>query len=294
VVNKIGVVTITYNSAEVIHGFMQSLSAQTHPSFITYIIDNASTDDTLARIASYHAPNLRIIANKKNVGVAAGNNQGIVAALADECDCILLINNDVEFPPGLFSGLESALNRHNCEMLVPKIYFHNPPETIWCAGGALSAARAGATIHFGEGEPDHGQHDTARPITYAPTCCMLIRKSVFDKIGLMDEKYFVYADDSDFCLRALRAKISFFYDPSVSLTHKVSSLTGGEQSPFGIRFGARNKTYFIRKNFPFPLSWWFLAAYQAYLAKRMLTRQDSFTTYRAKQRAIREGLAIPT
>ncbi len=290
--NRIGVVTITYNSASVIDGFMQSLLAQTHPDFVTYVVDNASTDNTLALLAKYAAPNVHIIANQKNVGVAAGNNQGIVASLAAGCQHVLLINNDVEFPPNLFAGMAAALRRHQCAMLVPKIYFHHQPNRLWCAGGSFSASRACATIHAGEGELDTGQFDAARPISYAPTCCMLIARTVFHQIGLMDEKYFVYADDTDFCLRAQRAGIPFYYEPSVSLTHKVSSLTGGEQSPFGIRFGARNKTYLIRKHFPFPTSWYFLLAYQIYLAKRMLTRKDSWAVYTAKLKAVREGMAI--
>src|SRR5690242_9561959 len=78
---KIGVVTVTYNSARVIDGFLTSLLGQSKCDFVLYAVDNASSDETLARIGTYNDPRVRVIANEKNLGIAEANNQGIEAAL---------------------------------------------------------------------------------------------------------------------------------------------------------------------------------------------------------------------
>ncbi len=288
---RIGVVTVTYNSASVLEGFLCSLKAQTYRDFITYAIDNASTDVTLEMLRAFQTPWLRVIANISNLGVAAGNNQGISAALDDGCEYVLLINNDTEFPADLLEGLEASLRRHGTGMVVPKIYFHNEPNRIWCAGGRFSFSSA-IVRHTGEGETDSRQYERARSITYAPTCCMLIHKSVFERVGLMDEKYFVYFDDTDFCLRVVRSGIVFYYEPSVHLTHKVSSLTGGANSPFSVRFGTRNKTYFIGKHFGARLLWLALLAHEAGWLFRALTGRESWETYRIRQTSVRDGLRM--
>ncbi len=102
---KIGLVTITYNSAHVMEPFMQCVLNQTHTNFILYIIDNISSDNTLELLKNYSDERIVLIANKENVGVAKGNNQGIVQAMQDGCDELLIINNDVEFSNTLLQNL---------------------------------------------------------------------------------------------------------------------------------------------------------------------------------------------
>lgn len=102
---KIGLITITYNSAHVIEPFMQCVLNQTHTNFILYIIDNISSDNTLELVKKYSDNRIVIIANAKNEGVAKGNNQGIVQAMKDGCDELLIINNDVEFEYTLLEKL---------------------------------------------------------------------------------------------------------------------------------------------------------------------------------------------
>lgn len=109
--------------------------------------------------------------------------------------------------------------------------------------------------HVGTGEKDSGQY-LDKEITYAPTCCALIHRSVFSDIGLMDEKYFVYFDDTDFWYRMLKhGKHKMWYINDVSFFHKVGSLTKSksgtrEKFKFGnfvIRYSIRNRIYYLRK-----------------------------------------------
>jgi GT2 family glycosyltransferase len=288
---KIGVVTVTYNSGQVIEAFMESLVGQSQKNYVLYVVDNASMDDTLGKLVPYEQDlSIVLIPNQKNIGVAAGNNQGIKQALADSCTHVLLINNDIEFEPQLFSKLLAGMEAVPCEMVVPKILYHDEPQKIWFAGGHFDNVKTYVNIHEGYNEIDLGQYDQSRMIQYAPTCCMLIKPAVFEKVGLMDEKYFVYYDDTDFCIRALQQKQKLYYHPDATLYHKVSSLTGGGESDFALTYYMRNKVYFIRKHIPFPLSYLFLAMTQCKLfVDGMFGKGDK---YRLKQHAFWEGLRL--
>lgn len=289
---KIGIVTVTYNSGDVIGDFMRSLLAQDHPNFTLYVIDNISRDDTLTQVAGFADPRIVVVANPNNVGIAEGNNQGIRLALRDGCDEILLLNNDTVFPPDLLSVLTRGLEAHGCDLITPKINYFDEPQKIWCAGGYVSPWRALASLHFGINEPDQGQYGTARRVTYSPTCAMLIRASVFKRIGLMDDRYFVYFDDADFCYRANRAGLALFYTPGVLLLHKVSSLTGGDESPFTIRHMVRNRVYFIRKHAHSLFKAYCLVFCQLRYWMRLATRQDTRDIFRLRQKAFVEGLRM--
>ena len=287
--NLVGVVTVTYNSAGVIDDFMNSILQQLHYDFALYIVDNASSDDTLRLVAKYQDSRVVIVRNSDNVGVAEGNNIGIRAAMKDGCDAVLLINNDTVFDSGLVSKLQDSLRDYGCEMVVPKISLCDEPEKIWCAGGYLSNWRATGR-HFGYNVQDKGQFDKPRAVSYSPTCCMLIKKDVFARVGLMDATYFAYFDDTDFCLRANRAGVRLHYVPSVRLLHKVSALTG-DQSEFSARHLTRNHVYYILKNYARWLSPLYLLAFQAQILTRCLLSR-SLKTSAMTEKAFFEGISL--
>jgi GT2 family glycosyltransferase len=288
---KVGVVTVTYNAASVVDGFLASLLSQSYRDFALYVVDNASADDTLARLGHYADPRVTAIANRQNLGVAAANNQGITAALAAGCGSVLLVNNDTEFAPDLLQALKGDLDEAQRPMVVPKIRCFDPADRLWYAGGSFSTWRGYATLHRGKGEPDHGQYDVSDWVEYAPTCCMLVNGSVFQRIGLMDEVYFLYFDDADFTFRAKKAGLRIWYDPAAVIRHKESSLTGGARSPVALHYSARNKLYFLQKNVGRSWIGW-AAAYQVYLALRLLSRRDSRREFALRQQSFAEGLRL--
>lgn len=287
----IGVVTVTFNSDGVIRPFMDSLLKQGHKDFRLYVVDNASSDGTLRSVAEYRDPRIVVIANRENVGVAEGNNIGIRAALKDGCESVLLINNDTVFGSDLISRLSGALAEHNCEMVVPKVLFFDEPDRIWCAGGEFSRWR-GTARHFGLGERDDGRFDEPRVVEYSPTCCMLIRDEVFRRIGLMDPNYFVYFDDTDFCWRAHKRGVRLVYAPAVRLLHRVSSLVGGRESEIAIRYGARNRLYYLLKTQSLIQNLICAPAYQIYLVWRYLVVRRSMKAFRVAQKGLRDGIAL--
>ena len=112
---KIGVVTVTYNSEPVLEEFFDSLTAQTHKRFVLYVVDNASKDQTLEITRRRTDLSVILIANAENLGVAKGNNQGILAAVNDGCECVLLLNNDTVFHADIIAQLYAGLERQHCE-----------------------------------------------------------------------------------------------------------------------------------------------------------------------------------
>jgi GT2 family glycosyltransferase len=247
---KIGIVTVLYNSDEVLPGFFASLARQQGIRYRLYVIDNGTTDSgtLLSRtLADEHGIDAVCVFNNANVGVARGNNQGIELALKDGCTQVLLANNDTEFGPTTILDLWSALEGGKERAVTPKIMYFDEPELLWYGGGHINAWTM-RTPHYGLKQRDTGQFDHQRHVRYAPTCFMLLDSGVFSEIGTMDERYFVYYDDSDFVWRMNRHGLRIRYAPQAVVLHKVSTSTGGELSPFSLYYTNRNRLYFIRKN----------------------------------------------
>lgn len=247
--DTIGIVTVLYNSDDVIEDFFISLSRQTGVSFKLYVVDNSPSPQTLERcrvLAAQYGIQAELVFNNANLGVAKGNNQGIELALRDGCRWVLLANNDTEFSPTTMSILLRAAKAGEIAV-TPKILYYDPANLIWYAGGRIDAWRM-RVPHLGMGQVDNGQYDSACYTPYAPTCFMLLDSSIFEQVGLMDESYFVYYDDADFVWRMRRHGMRIRYVPAALVQHKVSTSTGGERSPFSLYYTNRNRLYFIRKN----------------------------------------------
>jgi GT2 family glycosyltransferase len=247
--SKIGFVTVLFNSDSVLEGIFESLSLQNNQNFIVYMIDNSYSKESEIFINSlvvkFNLQNqIKHIINASNEGVAKGNNQGIELAVKDGCDYILIGNNDIEFyQKDLFDVLAEKCEVN--KIVAPKVLYYNTNQ-IWFAGGHIDKYRALA-IH--ENEYAESIDEEERFTEYAPTCFVLFHKEVFEKVGLMDEKYFVYWDDTDFILRATNFGYKILFLPSYIIQHKVSISTGGRASLFSTFYFLRNRLYFIRKHF---------------------------------------------
>lgn len=253
---KIGIVTVLYNSANVLKEFFESLERSTYRNFILYAIENSSPDSSLALVKDLAAKasfQTKVIESGANVGVAKGNNIGIERALQDGCDLILLANNDIEFSPDAIQQLLDAMEQESCELAVPKI-FNFFTGKLWFAGGGYGLIFP--TKHYGAGQPDAPQFNVRRACDYAPTCFMMIKREVFEKSGLMDEKYFAYFDDTDFVRRAvMRDKFKLIYEPKSVVQHKVSNSSGGKFSVWSLHMNLRNGAYFMNKFMPWYRRW---------------------------------------
>lgn len=285
---KIGIVTVTYNSRSVLEDFFASLERQTYADHALYIVDSGSTDDTVVYVQAHLPERCTFLQNAENIGFAAGTNQGIRAAFQDGCMAILALNNDVVFGPELLERLVEALDQYKCDMTTPMMYYHEPKDRIWAAGGSLQPWLGYRNKHCGEGKTDHGQYSVACRVTFAPLCCVLIRKDVFDRVGLLDERYFTYTEDVDFMYCCLKQGLSLWYVPEAKLWHKVSSLTGN-MSDFMVRYCTRNRVYFLRKHMPYLLALLWYWQLQARSALAYLLRRKTLSKWKLRRVAAKEG-----
>ena len=250
---KIGIVTVLYKSSTVLEAYFKSLSEQTCKDFILFVVDNKSPDDSLdkASILAKKYSNVFetiVIANDGNYGVANGNNIGVRKSKEYGCSYVLLSNNDIELEQNCIDLCIKKIEEGGIDMLVPKIYFYDEP-LLWYAGGDFKWI-AGTIRQWGYlSKDDKPMYSQSRLVDYAPTCFMLIKMSVFDEIGLFDEKFFVYYDDTDWVYRCKVAKKKLLYYPDTCIWHKESTSTGGMKSNFYLHYAKRNQVYFCRKNF---------------------------------------------
>lgn len=286
---KIGVVTVTYNSGNVLVPFLECLQNQTEPNFITIVVDNASHDRTRQILAENRE--CVVLYNDTNLGVAKANNQGISAAIGSGCDWVLLLNNDTLFDPDFIQNLITSTDKYNAEIISPLILADSPPNTVWYAGGGFSELRGMLTFHSGFGKEVSEFMTNAFITDYASTCALLVKKDVFEKIGMMNEEYFVYFDDSDFAFRAKKQGINYWVDPSVRLIHKASSLTGGPTSQFTVKWMSRNWIVFLLINMTFLRNLYNFTYIACYAIGRLLVRKDSFSIFALRIRSYFEGFS---
>lgn len=268
---KVGIVLVNYNGEKFQNACIETIKKMKYSNYEIILVDNDSKDNSLKMVRD-NFDGIIIIETGENCGVAKGNNIGIKKALEIGCDYILLLNNDTEVHEDMLSNMVSKANETT--MVTCKMYYYEPNNVIWCAGGKINWNKA-TTSHYGEDEVDNGQYDQSRYVEYTPTCSLLIHKSIFDKIGLMDENYFMYYDDTDFVVRANRAGFKIWYESNAKLWHKVSSSSGGSQSKISIYYGDRNRLYFIDKFYSnkFSIKAYYFLTRSAKLFKYLLTNK---------------------
>lgn len=242
---KLVVITINYNNSENTICLLESLKNQTDKNFEIIVVDNNSKD--VDRLMDYKTTesNIIYIKNDRNLGFSGGNNVGIRKALNPPAgggsDWVLLLNNDT-LP-------ENQLIEHL------KPYLEGKEGII-----GLALDEGNRTVYAGKIEwfkPTLSHITTRRVVIdetvdklYAIGGAMLIHKEVFNRIGLLDEKYFLYFEDADFCQRARKARIPISFMSDIKIAHAVSSSTKKLGSPMLLRYHYRNALYFNSKNGP--------------------------------------------
>lgn len=290
---QLGLVSVLYNSDELLKDFFHSISIQNFTNFAIYLIDNNSNDKTTELIKQYEIQykfQLKYIPLNNNVGVAEANNVGIVQAIKDSCSAIILLNNDISFDnPNLFSAIIQTAIQKKQKIVAPKIYYSGTNK-IWFGGGFISLLKGGV-IHFAYRKTDYDGLLHSGITGYAPTTFMYVDKNVFEKVGLLDSTYFLYAEDLDFVYRAQKEGFHIWYENDYFLYHHVGFTTGGVFSPLNIYYNTRNRLYFARKY----LSWFYKVPAVTFILTSMLfhaCRQRTRIAIMSYLRAINHGFKL--
>ncbi|RKY22919.1 MAG: hypothetical protein DRP79_10010 [Planctomycetota bacterium] len=247
---RVGVVVLNCNGLGELIPCLESLRRSTYRPLEICVVDNASTDGSPERVAA-DFPEVNLIRSPVNLGWSRGNNRGIRHLLDKGIDYIWIINNDVEIDPDCVSRLvELCEDRPDVGVCGPLIYYWEPRDRVWFAGGYVDFDRLEAG-HCSTVDEFRSLPATRR---YISGCAMFVRREVFERVGLIDERFFIYCEDADFGLRAGRAGFGIEVVPEAAMFHKVSAFSGGEgaQSPFQAFQLLRSTMLFWRKH----LGWW--------------------------------------
>lgn len=238
--SKIAIISVNYNGLRDTIDCIQSIEKSTVQSQIV-VVDNASKKNE-AEIISKKFPEVKAIRSETNGGFSAGNNIGIQWALDQGYDYIALLNNDTVIAPDMLELLCQNTSDHSVS--VPKMLYFSRPDVIWYGGGRINR-KTGNAEHIDMNQKDPGD-TTVRKCDFATGCCIMVPASVFQKVGMLDEKFFMYCEDTEFCLRLKEHGISINYVPSAKLWHKISQATGGDESAFSIYYMTRNRILCLR------------------------------------------------
>lgn len=191
---------------------------------------------------------LVLIKNDENLGFAEGNNVGIRFALSSlDPAYILLLNNDVVVAHDFLDEMIVAAEAHpETGILSPKTYFYDRPNTIQWTWNRVDLAR-GRVFLAGAGELDHGQFDEVVETDYSPGVCFLMKRSIIDRIGLLDSVFFCYSEESDYCFRARKNGITSLYVPKARIWHKFSQ-SANKVDGFVLYYATRNRFWFTRRH----------------------------------------------
>lgn len=195
-----------------------SLQAGDYPNHRIIVLDNASTDGSVAAIAG-RFPDVQIIRLQENRGYAGNNNVGIAAAVEQGADWVFVLNEDTTLATDCLSQMIDAARRFpRVGVIGPMVYHHDEPDVIQSAGGRLD--RYWVSHHIGENESDRRQFAAARPVDWISGCAILVRRDVVEQVGGLDERFFYYWEETEWCVRAARAGWTILHVPDARLWHK--------------------------------------------------------------------------
>lgn len=210
------------------------------------LVDNSVKSDPLLTEFISHYPEVSYLVSSNNLGFSGGNNLGIRESLKDErVKYILLLNNDTLVDEEFLIPLVEKCEKEKADIATGKIYLKGLEKVLNAAGGTMDWKK-GMGMLRGLNQQDNGQFDYLRNTDFISGCMMLINRKVFEKIGFLDEKYFMYCEDVDFCLHARRENFKMIFVPDSKIWHKVGakSLT---DSGFYFYYFFRNSIYIVKK-----------------------------------------------
>ncbi|MFZ6028807.1 MAG: glycosyltransferase family 2 protein [Chloroflexota bacterium] len=238
------IIILNWNGKEDTLACLKSLGQIDYPNAGILVIDNASSDDSVAALRAAY-PHIRRIENAANLGFVGGNNQGLETAVQEGYDYALLLNNDTEVAPDFLSRLVQAAHADpEIGITGPQIYYFARPEVLWSAGGRIDWQR-GETSMIGIGLTQSGQSTAPYGVDFVTGCALLIKTSVVAQVGPLDERFFAYYEETEWCVRVARAGYRILLVPAAKIWHKISA-EAREASPRVHYYMTRNQLLFLR------------------------------------------------
>ncbi len=221
------------------------------------VIDNGSSEKLDLKNSSWGDIDLKIIRSEINLGFSGGHNLGFKYIMTQNANYVVVLNNDTYVNGDFLQKLIGTADTDDkIGILVPKIYFapgfefhkdkyskKEQGKVFWYAGGIMDWKNV-IGHHRGVDEVDIGQFDKTEETELATGCCMMIRREVLEKVGLFDDKYYLYYEDSDLNVRTKNAGFKIVYVPKSIIFHKNAGSAGGSGSKLQDYYITRNRLLF--------------------------------------------------
>jgi len=225
---KITIIVLNWNGSRDTVDCLSSLQKVNDTNFEILLVDNGSKINSIESVEEQFLK-INFLKLDKNYGYSGGNNRGF-ESIKNNTDYVCFLNNDVIVDKNFLKYFRIGLNEFgNQNIFGPKIYFEYPSNKIWYGGGEVHLKK-GLIYHKYIGCLDSNQNSQIEYTGYITGCCLLLSVENFDKLGGFNEKFNMYAEDVDLCLRAKNININCVYIPKAQIWHKVSSSTGGRYS----------------------------------------------------------------
>ncbi len=243
--SSVAAIVPQWNRAALLATLLESCAAQTQEFDEVIVVDNGSTDDS---VAVAERAGSRVVRLEKNLGFAAAVNRGIEAARSD---WVVILNNDVTLQPDWLATILEAAERGGAA-----------GDQIWFAAGKVLRAgdpgvidatfdevsRGACAWRCGSGRKDGEVWNRARRIRMAPMTAALFRRRLFDEVGLLDEQFESYMEDIDLGLRCAALDRAGVYVPQ-AVAHHLGSATLGRWNKDTVRLISRNQVLLAAKHF---------------------------------------------
>ncbi|MFN8062091.1 MAG: glycosyltransferase family 2 protein [Vicinamibacterales bacterium] len=196
---------------------LRSLVGGTYGDVSIEVLDCQSTDGSVEAIREAF-PQVSVVELAENLGYAGNNNVGIRRAVARGADWVFVLNEDTVLAPDCLETLVAAAGDPSVGIVGPMVYHHDEPGVIQSAGGLLDARWAES--HRGQNEDDRGQYADVTAVDWISGCAILVRREVVEAVGVIDERFFIYWEETEWCIRARKAGWTILHVPAARIWHK--------------------------------------------------------------------------
>lgn len=242
---RVLIIIVCFNQVDLTLACLASLEKLSYLAADVLIVDNASSDGTVEQVQQQF-PQAAVMASGENLGYAGGNNLGLRYALEHDYAYALLLNNDTEVAPDFVTQLVDICEQDGTVAAAgPKTFFFDRPNVLWAAGGCIDWRAGGRTSMRGFNEADTGLFNQVEDVDFAPGCALLVRLATVADVGLLDERFGMYYEETEWCVRMKRAGHRVVYVPTSKVWHKVQ-LGRHEWTPYVTYYMARNRLLFLR------------------------------------------------
>ena len=249
---RVLIIILCYNGINDTIACLHSLQNTVEPHADILIVDNASADGTLEQIRM-HFPGVALIETGANLGFAAGNNVGVQYALQHQYDYTLLLNNDTEVSPDFLERLLAVIESDpSIGVVGPTIYYHERPDLIWSAGGSIDWINGRTSMRTSDVELGHPP--MPNDVAFVTGCALLVRCSAIVHAGMLDERFFMYFEEAEWCVRIARTGLRIVHVPDSRILHKIP-LNARADKEYLAYYMTRNRLLFLQLTGASPISW---------------------------------------